>query len=102
MGDFITFGEAFIDHLNGQGYKFEKEDGDSIVSNSDGMFLLVPSIKTCQRSSPTYAACNGISLSQVRIFLQSLKRNNCLRVSNHFVESYFASPQYDGVGLKPA
>ena len=31
MGDFITFGKAFIDHLNGQGYKFVKEDGDSIV-----------------------------------------------------------------------
>ena len=34
--------------------------------------------------------------------MQSFKRNNCLRVSNHFVESYFASLQYDGVGLKPA
>ena len=64
--------------------------------------MLVSSIKTCQRYSPAYAACNSISLSQVRIFLQSLKRNNCLRVSNHFVESYFASLQYDGVGLKPA
>ena len=31
MGDFTTFGKASIDHLNGQGYKFEKEDGDSIV-----------------------------------------------------------------------
>ena len=28
---FITFGKAFIDHLNGQGYKLEEEDGDSIV-----------------------------------------------------------------------
>ena len=26
---FITFGKAFIYHLNGQGYKFKKEDGDS-------------------------------------------------------------------------
>ena len=42
---YIRFGRGFIDHLNGQGYKFGKVEHNSLLFRFNGRFLLVPSLK---------------------------------------------------------
>ena len=98
---YIRFGRGFIDHLNGQGYKFEKEEHDSLVFRFNRRFLLVPSLKTCQRYSPAYAACDGISISQARILLQCLKKENTIGKTSSKSSIYLVNLQYDGILLKP-
>ena len=99
---YIRYGKGFLDHLNCQGYKYSHEESESVVFRFKGRYLLVPSLRTCQRYSPAYAATNGISVSQMRILLQCFEKSEVISLSLSCCKLFFANLLYDGTLLKPS
>ena len=99
---YLRFGDDFIDHLSGGGFKLDRTEGDDLVFSFQGKFLLIPGRRTLQRYSPAYSVTDGISKSQVRLLIQCFVHNKVMSIEKHNASIFPCCLQYDGLKLKPA
>lgn len=99
---YLRFGDDFVDHLSGEGFKLDREEGEDLVFSFKGKFLLIPGRRTLQRYSPAYSVTDGISRSQVRLLIQCLEQNKVMSIEKQNTTIFPCCLQYDGLKLKPA